>query len=338
MDTYKMLLEILMLKHKPLEEITNKLCIHKGTLKRWLEKKKVPNNYYFDLNHLLNDKYSEEPEIYLDQYFTKSETAIYCFEKLKEIVDIKDYIIIEPSAGDCSFFNLLLKDKRIGIDLKPRHKEIIKMNYLDYQPPKGNYIVFGNPPFGLRGNTALRFINHSALFADYVAFILPPLFNSKGKGVAGTRVKDFKSIYCEKLPVNSFIYPNGKEVDVSTIFQIYSKKDQIDTLKLTCNTYIKIYSLSDGGTPSSTRNKKMLYKCDIYLPSTCFSGMKIYTSFDDLPLKRGYGIVILKDRERVLNLFNKIDLSKEAFLGTNSSLNLNFETIRNILIKNGFVD
>ena len=42
---------------------------------------------------------------------------------------------------------------------------------------KGKYIVIGNPPFGLRGNLALRFMNHSYDFADVIAFILPRIYN-----------------------------------------------------------------------------------------------------------------------------------------------------------------
>ena len=36
-------------------------------------------------------------------------------------------------------------------------------------------------------------------------------------------------------------------------------------IKLNDVSSIKVYSLSDGGTPSTTRNKDMLYSCDIYL-------------------------------------------------------------------------
>ncbi len=38
----------------------------------------------------------------------------------------------------------------------------------------------------------------------------------------------------------------------------------------------------------------MLDKCDIYLTSTYFKGTKVYKSFEELPNRRGYGIVIFK--------------------------------------------
>mgnify|MGYP003350101553 CR=1 FL=1 len=72
-------------------------------------------------------------------------------------------------------------------------------------------------------------------------------------------------------------------------------------MKETKNDKIKVYSLSDGGTVSTTRNKNMLNKCDIYIPSTCFGeeNMKIYNSFDELPNKKGYGLVFLKNKNEM---------------------------------------
>ena len=71
--------------------------------------------------------------------------------------------------------------KRIGLDIEPKCDEIIQQDYLDWNRKNKKYIVIGNPPFGLRGQLALKFINHSNTFADYVCFILPQLFESDGK-------------------------------------------------------------------------------------------------------------------------------------------------------------
>ncbi|GMO57642.1 MAG: hypothetical protein Ta2D_03400 [Rickettsiales bacterium] len=299
---------------KGLNEIKNCLFLHTATINRWLQKKEVPNNYFNDINHLLGDKY-EMKDTYRekDQFFTNSKISQYCYDKTLDIlknldIDTKDYIFIEPSAGCCSFYNILPQNKRIGIDIDPKdNRELIKTNYLDYTPKNDKkYIVIGNPPFGLRGNLALRFINHSYNFADVVAFILPPLFDSTGKGVPMTRIKGYKLAHSEKLPLNSFQYPNGEPVNVATIFQVWTKintdKIKIEAKK-TCKTIARVFSLSDGGTPASTRNKKMLNACDVYLPSTCFNGMKPYKSFEELPNRRGYGVVFYKDKDKLKDIF-----------------------------------
>ncbi|MDR0676328.1 MAG: restriction endonuclease subunit M [Elusimicrobiota bacterium] len=340
-----------LLQNISITEIKRKLFIHNGTINRWLKQKRVPENYYNDINHLLGNKYQiKNTYRNKDQFYTNDKISQYCYEKTRQVlkkleINIDDYIFIEPSAGCCNFYNILTKNKRIGIDIEPKgimKKELIKINYLDYMPKQNKkYIVIGNPPFGLRGNLALRFINHSSKFADIVAFILPPLFNSTGKGVPMSRVQDYKLAHSEKLPLNSFQYPNGEKVGVATIFQVWTKinteKIKIEPKK-TCKTIAKVYSLSNGGTPSSTRNKNMLDRCDVYLPSTCFKGMKAYKSFNELPNKRGYGVVFYKKKFELNKIFFEKDWTKIAFLSTNSAINLRTDIIENEIIKAGYYD
>jgi hypothetical protein len=204
--------------------------------------------------------------------------------------------------------------------------------------PNKKYVVIGNPPFGLRGHMALKFINHSVHFADYVCFILPQLFESDGKGSPRKRVDGLNLIHSEKL--NSDFYgPDGVLIKINCIYQIWSKyhTSELYTIQSKDNKEqdtFKIYSLSDGGSPSTTRNKKMLYKCDVYIPSTCFGkqNMKYYDSINDLPGKRGYGIVFYEDKENNIKKFKTIDWSKIAFLSTNSAYNIRMSQItENIL-------
>ena len=338
-----------LVENHSLNFICENLYIHRGTVKRWLEQSKVPDNYYNDLNQLLNYKYPVQQQYRdKDQFYTKKNISLSCYKKSLEILKnyqfhLEDYYFIEPSAGCCNFYSLFPKNRRIGIDIDPKKsKNIIKINYLDYTPKnKLPYIVIGNPPFGLRGNLALRFINHSYPFADAVCFILPQLFNSDGKGVAKTRVKGYKLAYTESLPLNSFEYPNGKEVNIATVFQVWLKKNTHlikKEEKYTCNSFIKIYSLSNGGTPSSTRNKHMIDNCDVYLPSTTFKKVICSMNYKDLPHNRGYGIVFLKKKKELKRLFLSTNWNKQAFLSTNSALNLRFSIIKKVIIENGYRD
>ncbi|NMA15693.1 MAG: restriction endonuclease subunit M [Erysipelotrichia bacterium] len=341
-----------LLENNDLNYIATKLNLHIGTVRRWKKNNSVPNNYYNDLNALLSNKYENKEEYRdKDQFYTTKATAEYCYKKTLEIlkkleINEKEYIYIEPSAGCCNFYSLLPKKRRIGIDIDPKGElkdELIESNYLLYNPEKGKkYIVLGNPPFGLRGNLALRFINHSYDFADVVAFILPPLFNSTGKGVPMKRVKGYKLAHTEKLPRNSYEYPDGTLVDVATIFQVWTKvnTEKIETKEIkTCVSYAKVYSLSDGGTPASTRNKKMLNKCDVYLPSTCFKGMQAYDNFESLPNRRGYGVVFKKEKHKLMKLFyKKINWEKVAFISTNGALNLRTDLIMNQITEGGYYD
>jgi hypothetical protein len=222
-------------------------------------------------------------------------------------------------------------DRRIGLDIEPRQQNIVAQDYLSWVPDTRlhqKYTVIGNPPFGLRGQLALKFINYSARFADYVCFILPQLFESDGKGVPRKRVQGFHLVHSEKLSKSqsSFEYPDGKKVNVECIFQVWSKHHTNPSyiLENTNASNIKVYSLSDGGSSSTTRNKSMLYSCHIYLPSTCFGkeNMRYYASFDALPGKKGYGIVFRDNISEYIQKFKSIDWSIVAFLSTNSAYNI----------------
>jgi len=332
------------LKSKTYSDIAKEINVSTGTVKRWIELKKVPKSYTFELLKLSNIDidYSKFNYKEKDQFFTLDTTAEYCYSKFLEILkkykdDDGDYTFIEPSAGNGSFLKLLPEDKRIGLDIEPKFDEIIKQDYLDWKPTEvKRYIVIGNPPFGLRGQLALKFINHSSTFSDYVCFILPQLFESDGKGVPRKRVVGLNLIHSEKLDTE-FKSPDGKNVKVECIFQVWSKfhKNNQYELNKTENNIIKIYSLSDGGSPSTTRNKKMFYKCDAYLPSTVFGkeNMKYYDSFDKLPRRKGYGIVFIENREENLEKFKNIEWSNVSFLSTNSAYNIRSSQIANKFIE-----
>lgn len=293
-------------------------------------------------------------KILLDQFYTQPEMAEQCIARLHQVagelqVDLDEYCFIEPSAGCGCFYQLLPKHRRIGIDIAPHklpkinNKGIVQGDYLQWLPPKSNrkYIVIGNPPFGVRGKTALAFINKSQPYADLVAFILPQLFASDGKGVAGKRVTGYMRAHTEKLPGDSFINKQGEVTVVNTIFQVWSKVNT-HLIKfepeLTCFNFVSIFSLSDGGTPGSTRNKDMIGKCDVYLPSTCFKGMQAYGSFAELPNQRGYGVLIHRDKKKIKKLLTGNDWGNSAFKSTNSAVNLRRSLIAKVITYGGFYD
>lgn len=321
------------LKTKDYKVIADELNVAVGTVRRWSELQNVPASYCFELMRLADMKidYAKYSFKDKDQFFTPTDTVNHCVNTCKRILkkygdNESEYMYIEPSAGSGKFLDVLPVDRSIGIDIEPLSEGIITGDYLNWNPEKqGKYIVIGNPPFGLRGQLALKFINHSYSFADYVCFILPQLFESDGKGVPRKRVKGYNLIHSEKL-ITDFEEPTGKPIKVECIYQIWSKyhKNTDYDIKQIDTSVVKIYSLSDGGTPSTTRNKNMFEKCDIYLPSTCFGkdNMKFYTSFQELPRKKGYGIVFNLEKDKNLKKFKEIDWSTVAFLSTNSAYNI----------------
>ena len=168
----------------------------------------------YTFNTLLMDKN-------LDKYYTKLE----CVKKIVDITikmfpEIKNYV--EPSAGCGNVSNYLknLGFNVVAYDILPENNNIIKADYLKTEIKIGNHITIGNPPFGYKGDLALKFLN-KALFESYVvAFIMPitALKYSFQKQVN----KEAKLIYQEILDKNSFELPNKEEYSCPSVFQIWS--------------------------------------------------------------------------------------------------------------------
>ena len=344
------------LKFATAKDIAEHIGLSANTIKRWSENRSVPWQYHGDFLRMLDEdglidvsgcSFKDR-----DQFYTDRDVADRCWQTMQHQtsaanMDMSDYVFVDPSAGDGSFYDLMPEARRIGLDIDPhrsREKEILKTDFLRWLPDmKTQFAVVGNPPFGLRGHLALQFINHAARFADVVAFILPQLFGSDGKGVPRKRVDSRLALmFSEPLPSESFRYPDGTKLSISTVFQIWVPSDVSGitrpALNKTCKSWIQVYSLSDGGTPSTTRNKKMIGRCDVYLPSTGFSGMKAYGSFEELPNRRGYGIKILRNVEQIKALLESHDWSSTAFKSANGTSNLRKSLIEQVVCDAGFSD
>ena len=277
----------------------------------------------------------------LDQYFTKTTTAEYLLEKTNEIIsqyedNIEKFQWIEPSAGNGTFFNLLPKNNRIGIDIHPLNDEIIQSDYLQYSLPKNKKsIVIGNPPFGHRGVMALNFINHSKN-ADYVCFILPMFFESKGKGSVKYRVKGFNLIHSERLVENAFYNPNtDKSVDVKCVFQIWSKNHKTNEEEFSWyknkknepfGDILKIYTVSLAKKREC--GKRWIYdeKADYYLSSTFYGSISVVDTFEEVKYKSGVAFVLTTTdevmRNKIKDLLQNLDWTKYGSLATNSCYHL----------------
>ena len=158
----------------------------------------------------------------LDQFFTPEKDAVKFINKVDGLYGLSTYDnIIEPSAGAGSFFKNLPKNA-IGLDLEPLHKDIIKMDFFDYEFPKGKTIVIGNPPYGRRGSLALQFINKSAKYADVIAFVLPRGF----KRVAMQNSVDLSLHLVYEEFIEDFELPCGKIHKVKSIFQVWEKREE----------------------------------------------------------------------------------------------------------------
>ena len=161
-------------------------------------------------------------KIDLDKFYTKESIAIDCIKQIK----LDDYdLVIEPSAGSGSFFNNIVHDNKVGLDILPEAEGIIKQNWFDYKIDKKfkNVLVIGNPPFGKRNKLSIEFIKKSMdNNVNTVAFILPNVFN---KYTLQKKINsNYRLVSVTSLPDNSFTL-SGESYNVPCSFFVFDKQD-----------------------------------------------------------------------------------------------------------------
>jgi hypothetical protein len=194
----------------------------------------------------------------LDKFYTLPECAKKCIDKTCELYDIARWdLIVEPSAGNGSFFNQIQSDKKIGIDISPDDENIIKQDFFDYYPPlnKEVILVIGNPPFGRVSSLAIKFFNHSAKWATVIAFIIPRTFR---KISVQNRLDDrFHLVYDEEIPNKPCCFTPA--MSVKCCFQIWekreNKRDLIELPKAHNDwQYLKLGKRDSTGQPTPPLN------------------------------------------------------------------------------------
>ena len=280
-------------------------------------------------------------EVSLDQFFTKPEIAKKYYLKTlkflkKENINIEDCLFVEPSAGDGSFFKLLPKNQRIGLDLYPMAEGIIKKDFLNWTPPKTDkkIIFIGNPPFGYRAWLALNFMNHASKFADYIFFILPMSFQSEGKGSSKYRVKNMKLIHSEIIPNDSFYEPNGKIVKINALWQYWTKgENKIPNFNL-FNKYIDIFTVDQRKERLCGQEK--MDKADFFIQRTFYNeAPKLVKNFSDVKYTCGYGIILKKKKKLIKKILSETNWEKHSNLAAHNCRHISMYHIIKALIEGG---
>jgi hypothetical protein len=158
----------------------------------------------------------------LDKFYTIPVVSEKCLSKIGSLYNWSEWgLVIEPSAGDGSFFTRIPTSKKLGIDICPEHKDIIRQDFLTYNPPNniGKILVVGNPPFGRVSSVAIEFFNHASKWADVIAFIIPRTF--RRISIQNKLNTNFHLIFDEEIPTKPC--PFTPVVMAKCCFQIWQK-------------------------------------------------------------------------------------------------------------------
>jgi hypothetical protein len=156
----------------------------------------------------------------LDQFYTKPKVVKKCLETL----DLQKYdVIVEPSAGEGSFFNIAQHNNKIGYDLEPKSDKIERCDFLikNLNFLNGKKVLFfGNPPFGRNSSLALKFIKKCCEYGDTVAFILPKGF--KKRSMIDKIPLNFEIIMIKDLEDDLFTF-EGNDFMVPCVWVVIKK-------------------------------------------------------------------------------------------------------------------
>ena len=150
-------------------------------------------------------------------------------------LETNSFTFIEPSAGSGNFIDGLhkkgvdVKKNVLAFDIEPKNNSLIKkqdffkLNFNKMKLDKSKTITIGNPPFGKKGELALKFLNKSLNHSSIVAFILPKTFN---RYLMQKKVNEkAKLIYNKSIESNSFLV-NNREYNVNCCFQIWISSEK----------------------------------------------------------------------------------------------------------------
>ena len=287
-------------------------------------------------------KWVDVKNVDLDQFFTKIDTANKCYQKLIDYlksknVSVDDCLFVEPSAGAGAFFNLLPEKQRIGLDICPMSEGIIEQEFFSWQPPLTDkkIVVLGNPPFGYRSWLALLFMQKASEFADYVAFILPMAFQSEGKGCPKNRVKNLKVASSEILSPNSFETPDGKDYKINALFQIWEKGENQIINNNVFQDYFDIFTVDNRKERLCGQEK--MKQADFFLQRTFFNQPpNLVKSFSNVKYVCGYGFIVKKDKEKLINFLDNVDWVKYSNLAAHGCRHISMCHIWRALLDYGF--
>jgi hypothetical protein len=184
-------------------------------------------------------------KIKLDKYYTPDEMIQICIDELSKVVDLKEYHVIEPSAGDGRWKPFLEESRKLSLyDIEPDSDEVSQLDFIeDSLEVDGKSIFIGNPPFGKACSLAIKFFNKAASYKpDYIAYILPVSFG-KRLTIRNKLSREYSVKVSVELPEIHF-EPNAQKgfyqaesSRLHCVFQIWERKPRKNVVVPETNGY-----------------------------------------------------------------------------------------------------
>lgn len=175
-----------------------------------------------------------------EQYYTPPELAkTLIVDVLNVVIDKSgtyfldtECVWIEPAGGTGNFVNAV-KEKGYKVwscDIEPKGLGIQRFDFLELNLKgfKGkNVIVYGNPPFGRNNALSVKFFNHAAEAAEYIAFLVP---RSWRKWSVQDKLDNRFHLVFDRDITEHFVDDSNNDlsgIGIRTCFQIWKKSTSL---------------------------------------------------------------------------------------------------------------
>ena len=180
-------------------------------------------------------------------------------------------------------------------------------------------------------------MNHAAGFADYVGMILPMAFQSDGKGSPKHRVEGLRLIHSSYLPQDSFVTLDGRPAKINALWQVWQRGVNNAPQPKTCDQWIDLFTVDMRRERLCGQTR--LTEADYFLQRTFYSDPpSLVRDFSEVRYVCGYGIVIKKDQDAIVDLLNRTDWSAYSNLAAHNCRHISMYHIRRVLTDAGFTD
>jgi hypothetical protein len=249
----------------------------------------------------------------LDKFYTVPSVAKECLSKVGERFSWDSWdLVVEPSAGNGSFFLQIPSSKKIGLDIRPEHSQIQTQDFFNYKPQDSfeKILVLGNPPFGKNCSLAVKFFNHAASFASVIAFIVPRTF--RRVSIQNKLDSSFHLLYDQELPLEPCAF--SPPMMAKCCFQIWEKRTihrSLIELPLTHPdwTFLSYGPLDKDGQPTAPKNADFAIRA---YGGSC--GEIVTTQLHSLRPKSWHWIKVNTNKDQLIERFKSInyDISKNT--------------------------
>lgn len=253
-----------------------------------------------------------------DQYYTNNKIIEQCVNDIKEKIETNNLWLLDCSCGN-NYFAYLMNLPHISIDIEPincyrnnKTIDIITNDFLttDINLPEKEFIMGFNPPFGLRNQMTIKFLNKLYKYKpNYLAIILLSSKNWNFKG--------YNKLIEKILPHNSFVWNNKPKNVPCTFFLLERNNDLIgEPTFLLKNKHYKLET-KECVVKRSKTDKPSEYSIAVRYVGA-YAGYQYYIFFKGkvyyIDYKKNINILIDKPKHIIQDVFTLIHFSKKREL------------------------